>query len=128
SLDLPRELVRFGNFQADSGRHAAAELLDLDEPPTAVFAIDNLMALGALQEMRRRGLRIGSDLAVSGFDDPPWFQLLDPPMTTVSQPVGRMGVLALEMLIEAIGGGTAASHLLDCELVIRESCGETAGR
>jgi LacI family transcriptional regulator, galactose operon repressor len=119
SLDLPRELVRFGNFQADSGRRAATQLLDLGEPPTAVF--------GALQEMRRRGLRIGSDVAVSGFDDPPWFQLLDPPLTTVSQPVGRIGALALEMLMEAIGGGRPESHLLDCELVVRASCGEPAG-
>jgi LacI family transcriptional regulator len=124
SLDLPRELVRFGNFQADSGRRAAAQLLDLDDPPTAVFAIDSPMAMGALQELRRRGLRIGSDIAVSGFDDPPWFQLLDPPMTTVSQPVSRMGALAAEMLVDAIGGGPAGSHLLDCELVVRASCGE----
>lgn len=126
SLELPEELVRFGNFQADSGRRAAAELLDLDEPPTAVFAIDNLMALGVFQEMRRRGVRTGADMAVAGFDDPPWFQLLDPAMTTVSQPVTRMGVLAVETLIEAIGDGPAKSHLLDCELVIRASCGETA--
>jgi LacI family transcriptional regulator len=126
SLDLPRELVRFGNFQADSGRRAAAQLLDLDEPPTAVFAVDNLMALGAWQEMRLQGLRIGSDIAVAGFDDPPWFQLLDPPLTTVSQPVGRIGVLAVEALVEVIGGGPAGFHLLDCELVIRASCGEAA--
>ncbi|GGR79448.1 LacI family transcriptional regulator [Streptomyces humidus] len=126
SLDLPDELVRFGNFQADSGRRAAVELLDLDEPPTAVFAIDNLMTLGVFQEMRRRGLRIGSDIAVAGFDDPPWFQLLDPPLTTVSQPVTRMGALAVDMLLEAINAGSVESHLLDCALVIRESCGETA--
>lgn len=126
SLDLPKELVRFGNFQADSGRRATAQLLDLAEPPTAVFAIDNLMALGALQELRGRGLRIGSDIAVAGFDDPPWFQLLDPPMTTVSQPVISMGALAVRMLVEAIDAGPAGSHLLDCELVVRASCGETA--
>ncbi|MGW1272135.1 LacI family DNA-binding transcriptional regulator [Streptomyces sp. NPDC002491] len=125
SLDLPEELVRFGNFQADSGRRAAAELLDLDELPTAVFAIDNLMTLGVFQEMRKRGLRIGTDVAVAGFDDPPWFQLLDPPLTTVSQPVTRMGALAVDMLMEAIGSGSVQSHLLDCELVIRQSCGES---
>lgn len=124
SLELPRELVRFGNFQAESGRRAAAQLLDLDERPTAVFAVDNLMALGAWQEMRRRGLRIGSDIAVAGFDDPPWFQLLDPPLTTVSQPVSKMAALAVEALVEAIGGGPADIHMLDCELVIRASCGE----
>lgn len=130
-LDLPRELVRFGNFQTDSGRRAAGQLLDLDEPPTAVFAIDNLMAMGASQEIRRRGLRIGSDIALAGFDDPPWFQLLDPPMTTVSQPVGRMGALAVGMLVAAIGAEPIGaeptpvdSRLLDCELVVRASCGE----
>ena len=126
SLSLPRELVRIGNFQTDSGRRAAAQLLDLDEPPTAVFAIDNLMALGAVQEFRRRGLRIGSDIAVAGFDDPPWFQLMDPPLTTVSQPVSSMGALAVQTLVEAIGARPTRSHLLDCELVIRSSCGEAA--
>jgi LacI family transcriptional regulator len=126
SLGLPRELVRVGNFQADSGRRAAAALLDLDEPPTAVFAIDNLMALGAVQETRRRGLRIGSDIAIAGFDDPPWFQLIDPPMTTISQPVASMGALAVQTLVEAIGAGPAHSHVLECELLIRSSCGESA--
>jgi LacI family transcriptional regulator len=124
SLGLPRELVRVGNFQTDSGRRATAQLLDLDEPPTALFAIDNLMALGAVQEIRRRGLRIGTDIAVAGFDDPPWFQLMDPSLTTVSQPVSSMGALAVETLVEVIGARPARSHLLDCELVIRSSCGE----
>jgi LacI family transcriptional regulator len=110
----------------DSGRRAAAQLLDLDEPPTAVFAVDDLMTLGAVQEIRRRGLRIGTDVAVAGFDDPPWFQLMEPPLTTVSQPVSRMGTLAVETLVEAIGTGSARSHLLDCDLVIRDSCGEAA--
>lgn len=124
SLSLRRDFVRVGNFQADSGRRAAAQFLDLDEPPTAVFAIDNLMALGAVQEFRRRGLKIGSDIAVAGFDDPPWFQLMEPPMTTVAQPVSRMGTLAVETLFKAIGGGRVRSQLLDCELLIRSSCGE----
>jgi LacI family transcriptional regulator len=126
SLRLPRELVRVGDVQMDSGRRAAAQLLDLDEPPTAVFAVDDLMTLGAVQEIRRRGLRIGTDVAVAGFDDPPWFQLMEPPLTTVSQPVSRMGTLAVETLVEAIGTGSARSHLLDCDLVIRDSCGEAA--
>jgi LacI family transcriptional regulator len=126
SLNLPRELVRVGNFQTESGRRAAAQLLDLDEPATAVFAIDNLMALGAVQEIRRRGLRIGTDIAVAAFDDPPWFQLTDPPLTTVSQPVSSMGAPAVDTLVEAIGARPARSHLLDCELVIRSSCGEAA--
>ena len=123
-LRVPRELIRVGNFQMRSGRVAAAELLDLDEPPTAVFAADNLMALGALHEIRRRGLRIGRDLALAGFDDPPWFQLLDPPMTTVAQPVKKLGELAVETLLQTVAGATASSHVLECSLIVRNSCGE----
>lgn len=128
SLDLPREFVRFGNFQMASGERAAAQLLDLPDRPTAVFVADNLMALGALSEVRRRGLRVGDDLAVAGFDDPPWFRLLDPPMTTVSQPVGPMGSIAVETLVAAINGDVAPSHLLGCQLVVRASCGEHRAR
>jgi LacI family transcriptional regulator, galactose operon repressor len=123
-LSVPRELTRVGNFQMHSGQVAAAELLDLDEPPTAVFAADNLMALGALHEIRRRGLRIGRDLALAGFDDPPWFQLLDPPMTTVAQPIKKLGELAVETLLQRVAGAQASSHVLECSLMVRNSCGE----
>ncbi len=125
-LSVPRELIRVGNFQMRSGQVAAAELLDLDEPPTAVFAADNLMALGALHEIRRRGLRIGQDLALAGFDDPPWFQLLDPPMTTVAQPVKELGELAVATLLQTVGGAQASSHVLECSLMVRNSCGEAS--
>jgi LacI family transcriptional regulator len=123
-LNLPRELVRVGDFQMHSGQVAAAKLLDLNEPPTAVFAADNLMALGALHEIRRRGLQIGRDLALAGFDDPPWFQLLDPPMTTVAQPVKELGGLAVKTLLQIVAGAQVSSHVLECSLMVRSSCGE----
>lgn len=124
-LPVPRELVRVGNFQLDSGRQATAQLLELAEPPSAIFAADNLMALGAIEQIRQHGLRIGRDIAVAGFDDPPWFRLLDPPMTTVSQPAAAIGRLAVQTLLDAIDGQPVDSHLLECELVVRASCGET---
>lgn len=123
-LPLLSTFVRFGDFQMESGRRAASELLDLDDPPTAIFAADNLMTLGAASEIRRRGLLIGCDIGLAGFDDPPWFHLLDPPITTVSQPTGPMGVLAVETLLEVINGSSADSHTLDCQLLVRASCGE----
>ncbi len=123
-LSLRREHVRMGDFQMASGRAAARELLDLRTPPTAIFVADNLMTVGAAAEVRDRHLRVGRDIALAGFDDPPWFALLDPPVTTVAQPVTRMGELAVGTLLEMIAGGPGTSHVLDCELLVRQSCGE----
>lgn len=123
-LPLPRTRVCVGDFRMDSGRRAAARLLDLADPPSAVFVADNLMALGAVQEMRDRGVHIGRDVAIAAFDDPPWFRLLDPPLTAVSQPVTEMGTHAVRTLVDLRAGRPVSSLTLDCRLVVRASCGE----
>lgn len=121
---LPMEYVRFGDFREPSGETTMSALLALADPPTAVIAADNLMALGALRVIRRAGLRIPDDIALAGFDDSPWFELLDPPVTAVAQPTRDIGVLAVRTLLELMRDGRAESHSLACRLIVRESCGE----
>ncbi|PWI41833.1 LacI family DNA-binding transcriptional regulator [Streptomyces sp. ICBB 8177] len=125
-LPLPREYVGQGDFQAASGRRVTAGFLDLAEPPEAIFATDNLMALGAMDEIRARGLRVPDDVALAAFDDIPWFLHTDPPVTAIAQPTGELGRAAVRALVDRIEGGAAESVTLAARLVVRGSCGETA--
>ena len=123
-LLLPLEYVGQGDFQADSGRRITARFLDLAEPPEVVFATDNLMALGAMDEIRARGLSVPGDIALAAFDDIPWFVHTDPPITAIAQPTGELGRAAVRALVDRIEGRAAESVTLSARLVVRRSCGE----
>ncbi|MEV0244643.1 LacI family DNA-binding transcriptional regulator [Streptomyces sp. NPDC050674] len=88
-------LIVTGDFRPESGFTACATLLDLPEPPTALFAAGDRMALGAIEALRRRGLRVPQDMSVVGFDDLPEVRWSSPPLTTVRQPLADMGRLAV---------------------------------
>jgi LacI family transcriptional regulator, galactose operon repressor len=122
-LELPEEYVGQGDFQAESGRRATEAFLALPEPPEVVFAADNLMALGALDAMRARGLRVPDDIALAAFDDIPWFVHTDPPITAIAQPTGELGRAAVRALAALIEGRRARSVTLPARLVVRRSCG-----
>ncbi|CAM5561742.1 HTH-type transcriptional repressor PurR [Streptomyces tendae] len=90
-LPLPDAYIGQGDFQAGSGRRVTEGFLDLPEPPEVVFAADNLMALGALDAVRARGLRVPEDIGLAAFDDIPWFVHTDPPVTAIAQPTRELG-------------------------------------
>jgi LacI family transcriptional regulator len=121
-------LEAFLNFRRESGFETMRELLNLEEPPTAVFAANNLMALGALQALKRAGVRVPEDMSFASFDDVSWFELVEPSITAIAQPVSELGIAAAEMLPALVGGEEAESVILDAELVVRGSCGEIGGR
>ena len=114
-----------GEFKEDGGRQAMLQLLDLSEPPRAVFAANDLMAIGALDAVRGRGLRVPDDIAVIGFDDIKLASYMEPPLTTVRQAIHELGVLAVQVLLRCIKDPSveAESTMLPTELVIRGSCG-----
>ncbi|MEU0368774.1 LacI family DNA-binding transcriptional regulator [Streptomyces sp. NPDC006283] len=120
-LDQDPELIAVGDFRSASGSASAAALLATDRPPTALLAADSLMAVGALGEVRRRGLRIGTDLALIAFDDIEWFGEIDPPLTVVAHDARALGERAMRLLLEVIEGGTGESVVLPMRLVVRES-------
>ncbi|MEV6425810.1 substrate-binding domain-containing protein [Streptomyces sp. NPDC051662] len=122
-LALPDAYIGQGDFQAESGRRAAERFLDLPEPPDAVFAADNLMALGALDAIRARGLSVPDDIALAAFDDIPWFVHTDPPITAIAQPTDELGRAAVRALAERIAGRVPPSVTLPARLVVRRSCG-----
>ena len=114
-------------IQADltqrGGYEAAGRLLDRAEPPTALVCLNDLMALGAMRAAQQRGLAVGHDISVTGFDDIPLAENAHPPLTTLEQPVYDIGKRLCAMLVRLIRGESlAAAHvLLVPNLVIRES-------
>jgi LacI family transcriptional regulator len=117
-------LVRDGDFTADGGHRAMLGFLDEPHPPTAVFAANDVMAMGALVALREAGLKVPDDVAVVGFDDVPVAGLITPRLTTVAQFQENLGVRAAEMLLERLDGtapGHGRSEEMPYELIVRES-------
>ncbi|MFE5667454.1 LacI family DNA-binding transcriptional regulator [Streptomyces niveus] len=123
SLDTDPGLITSGDFRSASGAVAAERLLSGGQPPTALLAADSPMAVGALGALRRRGLRIGSDVDLVAFDDIEWFSELDPPLTVVSHDAQAMGSTAMRLLLDVIEGRTPESVVLPTRLIVRESSG-----
>jgi LacI family transcriptional regulator len=102
-------LLRSGDYSAESGLEHGRALLDAPLPPTAVFAFNDLMAMGVMRAAHERGLRIPADLAVIGFDGLPLTAFTSPPLSTIEQPVAAMSAAAIAMLLDRIRG-TAPSE------------------
>ncbi len=114
------------DWSPHSGAEAMLRLLALEEPPTAVVTSGESLALGALSACRTSGLRVPADLALVSFDDPPFGDLLDPPLTALSRNEEEMGRLAASLLLHALQSTeppAAAEVRLPLELVVRRSCG-----
>lgn len=115
--------MMLGDYSRSYGRSAAAVLLDAPVRPTAILACSDYIAIGVLQAVRARGHVIPDDLSLVGFDDMAFAELVDPPLTTVRQPLAEMGRLAVQYLLALVDGGTAppAETRLPVELIIRHS-------
>jgi LacI family transcriptional regulator len=124
-LSLPPQYCIVSDLTQGGGFEAMNQLLDLSPPPTAVVACNDLMALGAISAAQSRGLVIGRDLAITGFDDIPPAEHSHPSLTTVRQPVYDIGRQICHMLIRLIQGEELAERhvLLQPELIVRESSG-----
>lgn len=122
-VPLDKELARAGDHKLESGRTLAGALLDLPSPPTALFVVNNLMTVGALTAIHQRGLRVPRDLAIVGFDDLPWAEAFDPPLTVVRQPAYQLGRQAMELLLRRLDepARPPVTVRLQPELVIRRS-------
>ncbi len=129
-LQVRDDWVVAGDFHAEEGYRGTRSLLTRKDRPTAVFAANDLMALGVLRAAQEAGMHVPDDLAVVGFDDIPLAQMISPALTTVAQPTYRMGALAMERLLERIAGGSSGRRKIKLEpqLVIRQSCGAELGR
>lgn len=118
-LELTDDTIHIGDFQEESGTDGAEKLLDAGVD--AIFAADSPMTLGALRALQARGVQVGRDISLIGFDDLPLFSLTDPPLTVVAQDVQRLGERAFDLLLDVMGGGSPASVRLPTRLVTRAS-------
>jgi LacI family transcriptional regulator len=119
------ELIRSGEPTAHFGDHAAGELLDLAQPPTALIGFNDKVAVGAMAAASRRGLRLPADVSIAGFDDIDLAQATSPMLTTVRQPLEEMGRIAVGLLIRLLDRHRLdALHVeLATELIVRGSTG-----
>ncbi len=116
-------LMVYGDYTRPSGQQATEKLLALPDPPTAIFAFNDRMAMGAVWALKAAGLRVPEDIAVVGFDDIPAAADFSPPLTTVRHSGGQTGRVAAQMLFKLIEGESVdcPEVVLSAELVVRQS-------
>ena len=108
-----------------SGEREIDQFLAFESRPTAIFAFNDLMAIGAIHGLFKKGLSVPKDMAVVGFDDSEVAKVFYPPLTTVRQPIKEMGAVAARKMLAILSGEeTAITHIiLQTSLVVRASCG-----
>ncbi len=126
-IALDPELVKVGDYHYQyqsayqSALDAASALLRLPDPPTAIFAASDVLAMGVYEAARQNGLRLPDDLSVVGFDDLPMAQWVSPPLTTLRQPLAEMATLATRTLLDGDSTGIQNRVELATRLVVRSS-------
>jgi LacI family transcriptional regulator len=129
-IGVPAAYIQEGDWSEWSGTQAMERLLQAAPRPEAVFVASDSMAIGALKAIRAAGLKVPEDIALVGFDDIPLAATAEPPLTTVHQPIDRLGFLAASTLIDLLqrdrakDDGGAQHIVLPTELVVRASCGQ----
>jgi LacI family transcriptional regulator len=123
-ISVDEALIRHGNWSVDSGYEGARGLLALEDRPTAIFAANDMMAMGAIYAIQKAGLEVPTDIAVVGYDDRDFAAWIRPALTTVRMPSYEMGQAAARLLLQQIN----KEELEDAtqvtgQLIVRESCG-----
>jgi len=120
-----------GQFSISGARRATRELLNQTDRPTAIFCANDEMAMGCMHEIKSAGLRVPEDVSVIGFDDISYAEVMDPPLTTISQPTEEIGERVMHRLCRRIeegrGNGSGESQVVPHRLVIRQSVGKPSG-
>ena len=123
-IEYRDELVGEGDFKIKGGYQVMKRFLKLAEPPTAIFAANDLLALGAMQAIQKRKYHIPENFSVIGFNDIELASFVYPALTTIRQPMLEMGELAVKMLLRIIEEGEFNQRkiMLRSKLIVRESC------
>lgn len=123
-LPVDETLIRPGDWGVDSGYQAAQDLLALAQPPTAIFAANDLMAMGVIYAIKDAGLRVPDDVALIGYDDRDFAEWIRPALTTIRMPSYEMGQAAARLLLEQFAGEELEDATqIPGKLIIRQSCG-----
>lgn len=121
------ELQFYADFKDEGGYHAIGLLLEMEDPPDAIFVTNNRMTTGALHALKEFNISIPDEVSLVGFDDLPWAEIVSPAVTTVRQPTYEMGTAAARKLIERLEGDVSAPQtiIFDPELIVRASSVKT---
>lgn len=124
-LKFEPKLVVEGNFSMPSGQNAGRQFAEMKQPPTAIFCMNDEMAIGASQGLKAYGLSIPEQVSIVGFDDIDYAKYNDPPLTTIAQPAEAMGTIATDLLLQLIDGQTLSrtEYVLPFEFILRDSTG-----
>jgi LacI family transcriptional regulator len=128
-IPLDSELVQVGDYSMKAGSTCTQRLLNLPDPPTAIFAANDQSAIGVLKAAEEAGLRVPDELSVVGFDNIPEAAHINSGLTTVDQFIDKMGYVAAEMLISLIQGESLDTNLYEMptQFIVRGSCRAIAG-
>jgi LacI family transcriptional regulator len=124
-LAFNADYVLTGDFRHKSGDNAMNDLLNLSEPPTAVFVCNDMMAIGAIRAINRFGLKVPEDISIIGFDNIPIAEVITPALTTIAQPINAIAQQAMALLLRRMEGDTSdypSRITLVPELIVRDSC------
>jgi LacI family transcriptional regulator len=124
-LSWDSDLIRAGNKTVSAAAVSTSELLGLREPPTGLVTGNNLATIGAMQAIRKAGLRVPQDIALVAFDDFEWADCFEPRLTAIAQPVQELGRRAASLLVQRIRNGEEKRQAIRLKptLIVRDSCG-----
>lgn len=124
-MNVDEENIRYGEFTYESGNKMVSQLIEKNNLPSAIFAANDLIAIGAINQLREAGLKVPEDVAVVGFDNIWITSNIDPPLTTVVQPAFNMGVHGIKLLLNRIENPSIeiVEKVFEPVLEIRKSCG-----
>jgi LacI family transcriptional regulator len=117
-----------GTFSSESGAVAAAALLEACPDLTALIALNDRMAMGAIHHLQEMGRRVPDEISVVGYDDLPQSHEFNPPLTTINQQLSEWGTLAMTMLLELLDGQEPEPLVLEPKLVVRKSTAPASAR
>lgn len=110
--------LKDSSYEFENGKKLTANLIKLDDPPTAIIAYNDMTALGSINELSSCGMSVPKDMSVIGFDDIDFAQMSQPGLTTIKQPKYEMGKLACELLLEMLHEDTDSANKKDLEIVL----------
>ncbi|WP_438994817.1 LacI family DNA-binding transcriptional regulator [Pseudemcibacter sp.] len=124
-ITFKTENVAYGDYSIQLGAKAAEKLLNMSPSPTAIFCMNDEMAIGAIHYAKKKRLSVPDDISISGFDNISFAEYSDPPLTTISQPAEEFGSFAMSMLFDVMKGNELEEKykLLPFELIKRKSTG-----
>ena len=123
-IDPDEELIQVSDYTTETAEACTHRLLALENPPTAIFASNDMSAIGVYQAAQEAGVRIPQNLSVIGFDNLRESLFLTPALTTIDQFISDMGITAIEMVVKLVNGETLEQNLIKIptQLVVRDSC------